>query len=176
MKIINYIKSKRRYKPKPHLDNWFHPWAIVATFFWMGRGPFVPGIWGSIAGLPFGWLIAHHYGMYGLLTAIILITTIGTLASNWVERTSESHDASLIVIDEVAGVWIPLLIVPTMGDGWLAGYLVALFWFIFFDIIKPWPIGWVDKHVSGGFGVMVDDLVAGIIALGFTYASLIYIL
>ena len=174
MKFIDYLEKKRRDKPKPKLENWLHPWALIATFFWMGRGPFVPGIWGSIAALPFGWLIMHNFGVTGLLIAIVAVTIIGTIASNWVERTSVTHDASLIVIDEVAGVWIPLLIVPTTGEHWIAGYALSLFWFGFFDIIKPWPIGWVDKKVSGGFGVMADDLIAGVIALVCTYGCLLY--
>lgn len=176
MKIRSYIEKKRRYKPKPQLKNWFHPWAIVATFFWVGRSPFVPGIWGSLAALPFGWLLMHHFGSIGLISGIIIITILGTFAAHWVEKTSESHDASLIVIDEVAGVWIPLLIVPTIGELAIIGYVTAFFWFIFFDILKPWPISWVDKKVAGAFGVMADDLIAGVIALACTYVTFNYFL
>lgn len=170
--LINYLETKRRNKPRPKLKNWGHPIAIIATFFWAGRGPYVPGIWGSIAALPLGWVTMHHFGVTGLMLMILALTVIGTFAAEWVDRKTQTHDASLIVIDEAAGVMIPLLIVPTTGEMWLTGYLLSLFFFGLIDIIKPFPINWVDKRIHGGFGVMVDDVLAGILALGCVYLCL----
>ncbi|MGR5242345.1 phosphatidylglycerophosphatase A, partial [Photobacterium damselae] len=67
-----------------------------------------------------------------------------------------------IVWDEFVGFWITMAIAPTISWQWiLAGFIL----FRFFDMLKPWPISWLDKHVSGGFGIMIDDIVAGFMAM-----------
>jgi phosphatidylglycerophosphatase A len=76
------------------------------------------------------------------------------------------HDPGEIVIDEVVGQWMCLLVVPLAG-AWMdiAWMLIAFVAFRIFDIIKPWPIRWVDRRVGGGFGIMFDDVLAGVFAM-----------
>ncbi len=71
------------------------------------------------------------------------------------------HDDSSIVWDEVAGMLITMLAVPLSWQTLLMGFVL----FRFFDILKPWPISYLDKHVHGGFGIMIDDVLAGLFAL-----------
>ena len=70
------------------------------------------------------------------------------------------HDFGGIVWDEVVGMLVTMILLP---QGWI-WWIVAFFTFRFFDILKPWPIGWLDKKVSGGFGIMIDDILAGVYA------------
>jgi phosphatidylglycerophosphatase A len=84
-------------------------------------------------------------------------------------KQSGKHDPGEIVIDEVAGIWLVFCIMPLM---WMQPPTSLILWlyaagfmaFRFFDIVKPWPISWVDRKVKGGFGVMVDDAVAALFA------------
>ena len=94
-----------------------------------------------------------------------LVTIVACLAGIWIcGKTAEDmqvHDDSSIVWDEVAGLLITMWAVPLSWQTMLLGFLL----FRFFDILKPWPISYLDKHVHGGFGIMVDDVLAGVFAL-----------
>lgn len=131
-----------------------------------------PGTWGSLAAVIVGYLlVSGGLSLVVLLTSIALITLLSIWAINDIEAKSGIHDAGEIVIDEVAGQWLAL--VPFyFFKGSLLGYAAAFLLFRLFDIWKPWPIGFLDKHVSGGFGVMVDDLVAGIFAAAVLWGML----
>ena len=130
-----------------------------------------PGTWGSLGALPFGIfiLIFGHWPV--LLAASIIVSLAGLWAADYYETASKKHDAKEIVIDEVAGMWISML--PCAINPLLIG--LAFILFRFFDILKPWPIGWIDKNVPGGRGVMADDILAGIIVamiiMGLRYAG-----
>lgn len=139
------------------------PYFWLVTFFGAGLLKPAPGTWGSLAGLLVGIVFIQIAGLATFLAAIIGITIIGTLSIDRVERESGIHDAPEIVIDEVAGMWIALLPFYYSPATWW-GFGLAFALFRFFDIIKPWPIGWLDKKVSGGFGVMIDDIIAGVFA------------
>jgi phosphatidylglycerophosphatase A len=78
------------------------------------------------------------------------------------------HDDSSIVWDEIAGMMITMLAVPLSWQTLLIGFVL----FRFFDILKPWPISYLDKHVHGGFGIMIDDVLAGLFALGCVHLGL----
>ena len=132
------------------------PAVLIATGFGSGRMAPAPGTWGSVA----AWLIGLCMPKTLLLAGIVLATLAGLWAVRRMEQKSGLHDAGMIVIDEWAGVWIAMLFAtPAMPS-----LLLALLAFRFFDILKPWPIGWLDKNVSGAAGVMVDDLLAGLFA------------
>lgn len=100
------------------------------------------------------------------LVAIGLLTLAGSLIINRIEKKTGVHDAPEIVIDETAGQWVALLPVLMMENApsysvlWILGFLL----FRLFDIWKPWPINKIDEKLLGGFGVMADDLVAGLLA------------
>jgi phosphatidylglycerophosphatase A len=80
------------------------------------------------------------------------------------------HDDSSIVWDEVAGMLITMLAVPLSWETVLVGFML----FRFFDIIKPWPISYLDEHVHGGFGIMIDDVLAGLLAVACLHLCLVF--
>lgn len=149
---------------RPSLAN---PGVLLATWFGAGYLRPAPGTWGTLAALPFAWALLHYGGPVALLIASLAAYAVGSWAAEVYCRVTDSHDASEIVIDEVAGVWLTLAILPAADlIGFLAGFLL----FRFADIVKPWPIRWLDRNVKGGFGVMTDDMAAGLLAGALLYA------
>lgn len=140
--------------------------TCTATWFFSGKSPKAPGTAGSLAALPFGWLIWFYGGNEALIIASVIIFAIGVWAAHQYSHLLGIHDAGEIVIDEVVGQWMCLLVVPlsaAWGDlVWLVTAFVA---FRVFDIAKPWPIRWVDRRVGGGFGIMFDDVLAGVFGM-----------
>jgi phosphatidylglycerophosphatase A len=137
-----------------------HPASIIATWFGAGLLPFMPGTWGSLAALPFAWIIAWLFGARALLLAAAALFVIGWWAAAQVTRASGVEDAGSIVVDEVAGQWLALVVTPPD----LIAYALGFVLFRLFDIAKPWPARWADETLGGGFGVMADDVVAGFYA------------
>ncbi len=148
---------------------------LIATFFYVGLLPKAPGTWGSLAALPFA-VILHNYGGFpALLAATLIVFFIGWWATSCETEGKENHDPGEIVIDEVAGQWITLLPssyvfarhdLPMIWPALLAGFI----FFRLFDIFKPWPVSWADRKETA-FGVMFDDVLAGIYAALATIAS-----
>jgi len=137
-----------------------HPGILLATWFGAGYLPKAPGTWGSVAALPFAWLISLYFSWQGLAFATVFVFVIGLWAAKVYEIKSGEHDPGAIVIDEVAGLWLTLIVVPPEPVLYLAGFLL----FRLFDIRKPWPVSWADRSLPGAWGVMVDDIFAGIYA------------
>jgi phosphatidylglycerophosphatase A len=102
--------------------------------------------------------------MVGLALAICLATVVGFYATSRYQQQTGKHDPKEVVIDELVGIWITLLAVPT----WVY-FVPAFLLFRLFDITKPWPIGWADKKVPGALGVMLDDILAGALAAACLY-------
>lgn len=140
--------------------------TCAATWFYSGKSPKAPGTAGSLAALPFGWLIWVYGGNSALIIASIIIFAIGVWAAHQYSHLLGIHDAGEIVIDEVVGQWMCLLVIP-LGNGWsdILWLIAAFVAFRIFDIAKPWPIRWVDRRVGGGFGIMFDDVLAGAFAM-----------
>jgi len=154
---------------KQSLETWPNRWRSPAFWLAVGLGSGLmkpaPGTWGSLFALVLGYLmITQGVSIEVFTAAIVGVSLLGTLVINRIEKLSGVHDAPEIVIDEVAGMWIAMLPLWHLGTDYIL-IVLAFVLFRFFDIIKPWPIGWLDKQVSGGFGVMVDDIVAGIFAV-----------
>lgn len=145
---------------KPPFFTFRRPWPVIAT--WFGSGLIVPasGTWGSLAALPFGVLLMTAGGMPALLTATIIVTILGFKAADDWEKKSGEHDSKHIVVDEVAGMWLTLLFAQLS----IFSVLLAFLFFRVFDALKPWPICWIDKRMSGAKGVMLDDLLAALVA------------
>ena len=153
---------------KQTLSNWSERFKNPAYWWSVGFGSGLikpaPGTWGSLAGLFIGWLLLQlPFAAISLLLATTITTLVSVFAINQIERKTGIHDAPEIVIDEFAGQWIALLPLALTEFSFI-DLASAFILFRFYDIIKPWPIGWLDKRVSGGFGVMIDDLVAGLFA------------
>ena len=141
--------------------NFKDPATWLATWFGCGLARPGPGTVGTLGALPFGILMMMFGGWPVLLAATAIIFLVGLWAAGRVEKQLGEHDASLIVIDEVAGMWLTLMAAaPTP-----LSVLLALGLFRLFDILKPWPISWADKKLPGAAGVMVDDILAGIYAV-----------
>lgn len=142
---------------------------LLATWFGVGRLPVAPGTWGSLAALPCAWALYRLGGSVALIAATVVVFCIGLWAADAYIAASENPDPAPVVIDEVAGQWLTLLVVP--AD--LILYALGFVLFRLFDILKPWPISWADRNIKGGFGIMFDDILAGvyagIILLGINY-------
>jgi phosphatidylglycerophosphatase A len=138
--------------------------AITFAVTWGGVGLIkkAPGTWGSLAALPFAYAIHMLYGSLALQVAAMAVLIIGTILSDiYMNQQKTKHDPKEIVIDEVAGMWLLAAFFPPT----LLGYTVAFVVFRVFDIRKYWPIEWLDEHISGGLGVMIDDIAAAVYPL-----------
>lgn len=135
--------------------------ALFVTWFGSGWLPWAPGSWGSLAALPFAWIIMKEGGPGLLAFAALAIFALGCWATDAALRETQSRDPGWIVVDEVVGQWLTLLAAPGSAFGYVAGFLL----FRLFDIWKPWPISWADRRLEGGFGVMADDVMAAIYAM-----------
>jgi len=159
------------------LKNWnksfFHPSLMLSTWFYSGLLPFAPGTFGSIAALPFAWLIIEHAGKIGLANATLIIFVIGLWASKTYMEETGKTDPGEVVIDEVVGQWLVCLVI--IDNNHIGQYALALLAFRLFDILKPWPICIFDRR-HDAFGVMMDDVVAGIMGAAVLYAVNIYVL
>jgi phosphatidylglycerophosphatase A len=165
----------------------------IATLGPTGKFKFAPGTMGSLVAvilafnmmhLPAGWLV--------LWLGTALSIWLGTKSANrYMSETGAAHDPKEIVIDELAGMWLTIvvwhiwLIVMTASwelsqelldlQAWNIQYLaIGFLLFRFFDIVKPWPISWADRKVKGGWGVMLDDLIAAIAAGTLLYAFYLF--
>ncbi len=138
-----------------------NPATWVATWFGCGLMRPGPGTWGTLGGLPIGLILITLGGKITLAVGIVFVFAVGLWAAKKFEVMSGTHDNSMIVIDEVAGIWLTLLACTLTPISILLAFLL----FRFFDIVKPWPISWLDKNVHGALGVMLDDIAAGKIAM-----------
>jgi len=141
--------------------SFWHPAKLLGTWFGAGLSPKAPGTMGSIAALPFAWVIQSYFGSLGLLIAGIIAFFVGWVACIFYLPHVDAKDPKEIVIDEVSGQWILLSFLPLT---WQA-YLLGLILFRFFDILKPFPISVADRKITGGFGVMFDDTLAALYPL-----------
>jgi phosphatidylglycerophosphatase A len=137
------------------------PSVLLATWFGAGLLPRAPGTWGSLAALPCAWLIDATAGRLALAVATAAVFALGCWAAQRYIEMSGVKDPGQVVIDEVAGQWLVLLAAPRGLLYYAAGFLL----FRLLDITKPWPASWADRDVPGGFGVMLDDILAA--AYGF---------
>jgi phosphatidylglycerophosphatase A len=148
------------------LSPW-HPAAIMATWGWSGLLPGAPGTWGSLFTLPFAWLIAGTWGPSALFVAAAVAFLIGLWASGRYLLNSKSKDPGTIVIDETAGQFLALALVPVELWWYVAGFVL----FRAADILKPWPASWADRSLSGALGVMTDDIFAAAYVLAALYTA-----
>jgi len=130
------------------------------TFFYTGHTPKAPGTAGSLLAVILGALIIRYISMETIVLLTILFTILGVKQINAYEAMSGKHDDSRIVIDEVIGVWIALI----LSSGTLLQVVLCFVFFRIFDIWKPSLIGKIDRNVQGGWGVIGDDMLAGVLA------------
>lgn len=156
--FINKTYGKNQLTPKQILTD---PVLFLAFGFGSGLARKAPGTCGTLAAIPVYCLFAQTpLLIYSLLTITAMLIGI-SLCGIAADKLGE-HDFGGIVWDEVAGYLITMWFVPFSWQATLVGFIL----FRIFDIFKPWPIKWVDQHVHGGFGIMLDDVLAGIFAGG----------
>lgn len=136
-----------------------HPAGWIASGFGSGFSPFASGTAGSAAALV-PWLFLRELPMAWLIGVIVVTFLIGVWASDIVIERLHISDPGVIVWDEFVGQWITLLPLLVWPANWV-WIIVGFFLFRLFDVWKPWPCSWADRRVKGGFGVMLDDVLAG---------------
>ena len=136
---------------------------IFLTLFYSGLSPKAPGTMGSIVALVMGMFALEVLNLSNIFMIAILVTIIAVKQIDIYEKEVGTHDGKEIVIDEFAGMWFALSIAGVGAGMWLMG-IIAFIYFRIFDIWKPSLIGKIDRDVTGGWGVMGDDLLAGVFA------------
>ncbi len=141
---------------------------LFLTFGGAGLSPKAPGTVGTLASLPVGLGVLYYFGIETLFMLTFTITIIGIFEINKYEQTTGFHDQQHIVIDEAAGMWLSLMIAfstaitVTYPYAEILAIILSFAAFRLFDIWKPSTIGWIDRELKGGLGVMLDDVLAGI--------------
>ncbi len=149
--------------------------TFLATFGLIGFFPFAPGTLASLMTVLLVWLtslLTGPIGGWSILVAALGIYLVGIPASTITEKELSRKDPRPVVIDEVAGQLVALAFLPLTWQTMLMAFLL----FRVFDIIKPFPINWLDKNLPGGFGIMSDDMLAGAFALGVGHLILRFVL
>lgn len=128
----------------------------LATFFYVGYLPKAPGTWGSLATIP---LIVFLHNDIVYAAVVVALIIVGTYVSQQMSVVEGVSDPKEVVIDEVAGMMITMFLIPVS----IFSLVMGLALFRFFDIFKPWLVGKAEK-LPGGYGIMLDDIVAGLFA------------
>jgi len=138
---------------------WRQPSMFIAFGFGSGLSPWAPGTVGTVAAFPLYWLLSLA-GIKGwwLVLLCLPLFWLGVRVCDQADRILGVHDHGGTTIDEVVAM---LLILAFTPSGWLP-WLVSFLLFRLFDILKPWPIRWLDRNIHGGMGVMVDDIAAAL--------------
>jgi len=136
---------------------WKNPWHFIAFGFGSGAIPIAPGTFGTLFAIPF-YLLLQPLPILFYIFITILIILGSSLLCDRVSKEISIHDHQGMCLDEIVGFLVTMIGVP-YGIIWiLAGFIL----FRFFDIVKPWPINYIDQKIHGGFGMILDDVVAGI--------------
>ena len=136
------------------------PSGFIAFGFGSGLSPIAPGTAGTLAAIPFAFALKSMEPI-GFWVILAVLFALGVKLCGVVSQKLGVHDHGGIVWDEMVGYWLAVSFVPLQWQWLLAAFLL----FRFFDIVKPWPIRWIDKRARGGFGIMIDDVVAAIFTL-----------
>lgn len=158
--IFNTLKS--RSKPMPPVPEavWRNPLYFVAFGLGSGAIPLAPGTFGTLMAIPF-YLLLQPLPLPFYLAFTLLFFAASSWICDRVSRETGTHDHPGMCLDEFVGFFVTMIHAPTGWPWVVLGFLL----FRLFDIWKPWPINWLDKKVHGGFGMVLDDVVAGIFAM-----------
>lgn len=138
----------------------------IATALGAGYSPIAPGTCGTAVAVPLAWLLAG-LPLWQFSVITLAVTLVGVWAAATADRAWGTHDSGRIVIDEVAGYLVTMALVDRTN--WIVlgiGFVV----FRFFDIVKPPPVRWLDENLPGGWGVVLDDIAAGIMGAAVMWA------
>ena len=150
--------------------------SIFTTLFGIGYSPIAPGTIGSIFSIVFLYFLIKFvsYSFLVIIFLIILFTSLKLIEKN--SNLLKSHDSSTIVIDEFLGIFLIILFYDYLKfTNDFIMFLLILILFRFFDILKIFPINWVDKNIKNSFGVVLDDLLAGVYSIIVLYSINVFI-
>jgi len=167
--IFNALQKKSKPIPPVPRKVWWHPLYFIGFGFGSGAAPFAPGTFGTIMAIPF-YLLLQSLSLSAYLIFIIAFIAASSWLCDYLSKRIHSHDHPGMCIDEFAGFFVTMIHAPS-GPGWIIlGFLL----FRLFDVWKPWPIRYLDRTVHGGFGMVLDDVVAGCFA--FVLLQLVFFL
>ena len=150
--------------------------SIFTTLFGIGYSPIAPGTIGSIFSIVFLYFLIKFvsYSFLVIIFLIILFTSLKLIEKY--SKLLKSHDSSTIVIDEFLGIFLIILFYDYLkfANDFIM-FLLILILFRFFDILKIFPINWVDKNIKNSFGVVLDDLLAGVYSIIVLYSINVFI-
>ena len=158
--IFNSIKSSKKPSLPTPSKVWQDPLYFIAFGFGSGAMPFAPGTFGTLMAIPF-YLLLRPLPLVAYLIVVAILFAGSAWACDRISREIKTHDHPGMCIDEFIGFFVTMISAPH-GFYWIVlGFLL----FRLFDIWKPWPIYILDEKVHGGFGMVLDDVVAGIYAM-----------
>jgi len=138
-----------------------NPVHMLAFGFGSGLAKKAPGTMGTLAALPMYYILIQFFTA-AYLPVLLVVSVAGIWICGKAADDIGVHDHGGIVWDEIAGYLLTMYWVAFSWQNMVLGFVL----FRLFDILKPWPISWLDRHVEGGFGIMVDDILAGLMAAG----------
>lgn len=139
---------------------WRNPLYFIAFGFGSGAVPFAPGTFGTLMAIPF-YLLLRNLPLAAYLVFIVAFVAFTSWLCDRISRDTHTHDHPGMCIDEFAGYFVTMIAAPA-GLLWI---VIGFALFRLFDIWKPWPISWADKNITGGFGMIFDDVLAGVYAM-----------
>jgi phosphatidylglycerophosphatase A len=157
-KVIQIANAKRIHeKPPIPATLWQNPLQFIAFGFGTGAIPVAPGTFGTLLAIPF-YLLCRSLPSFWYIFLVVILTLVSIVICDRVSREINVHDHPGVNLDEVVGYFVTMCFAPHHWSWVVIGFLL----FRLFDIWKPWPIRFLDEHVSGGFGIVIDDVLAGI--------------
>lgn len=139
--------------------NWYHPIHFLSFGFGSGLIPKAPGTFGTLMAIPL-FLLMSELSLELYIAVVCVAFALGIFICGFTAKAMKVHDHGSIVWDEFVGYWLTMLVVPLSWWWVVAGFVL----FRLFDILKPWPIRVLDQRVKGGFGIMLDDVIAAVFA------------
>lgn len=144
---------------RPRLRWLKDPRHLLALGLGSGLAPVAPGTFGTLVAIPL-YLLVAGVSLSAYISLVMSAFVVGVYVCDYTARALGVHDHPAIVWDEVVGFLITMIAVPLSWQTVLLGFV----FFRLFDILKPWPIRWLDRYVKGGLGIMIDDVLAGVFA------------
>jgi len=150
----------RKYTAPPAPESlWQNPLHFIAFGFGSGALPLAPGTFGTLAAIPF-YLLLASFSLKTYAVLVVIITLLSIWICNRVSKDTHTHDHQGMCLDEIVGFLVTMAGLPCTFPWIMAGFIL----FRLFDIWKPWPINWMDEHLKGGAGMILDDVAAGLVS------------
>jgi len=137
---------------------WRNPIHFIASGFGVGALPWIPGTWGTLLAIPIYLALEAMLNPLGYLLVLIGLIIMGVWATGVTAKACGDTDPGFIVWDEIVGFLLAMFLAPNDWS-WIWSAFIL---FRVFDILKPWPIKWIETKFTGGYGIVFDDLMAGL--------------